>query len=146
MNNILIKDKLKNLKHLEKEIELIKKEIENIYDEYVIDSVTGSSPEYPYTSYRVQIEGFDVEKESKLKKRLRKTIEKLEAEKLEALEFIYNIEDSVTRQIFILKYIQGFNWEDIAYKMNYGKTSIRDRHRKYLNSKYPTPTDTKKEL
>lgn len=140
------KERLKRYRKLMSEVDLLKRQLEKTEPEYVEDSVKGSSFYFPYTEHKVHIEGYDLDsykrKVARLNKRIVRKMNELVEEKDSLIEFIYNIEDSETRQIFIYKYIDGLYWHEIAAKMNYSKTAIRDKHRYYINKINATPTDT----
>lgn len=142
----MTKEKLKRYRLLLSELELLKRQLEKLEPEYVLDSVNGSDSEFPYTNHKMHIEGYDLEsyrkKVARLKRRINSKMNQLIEEKDNLIEFIFNIENSEIRQIFIYKYIDGMTWEEIAEKTGYGKTTIRDKHRYYLKNKNPTPTDT----
>lgn len=144
------KERLKRYRKLMSEVDLLKRQLEKTEPEYVEDSVNGSSPYFPYTQHKVHIEGYDLDtykrKVARLNKRIVRKMNELVEEKDSLIEFIYNIEDSETRQIFIYKYIDGLYWHEIAAKMNYSKTAIRDKHRYYINKINATPTDTLKDI
>lgn len=143
------KERLKRYRKLMSEVDLLKRQLEKTEPEYVEDSVNGSSPYFPYTEHKVHIEGYDLDSYkrtvARLNKRIVRKMNELVEEKDSLIEFIYNIEDSETRQIFIYKYIDGLYWHEIAAIMNYSKTAIRDKHRYYINNINATPTDTLEE-
>ncbi len=132
------KEKLKKYRKLLSEVDLLKRQLEKIEPEYIEDSVNGSSPHFPYTQHKMHIEGYDLEsykkKVARLNKRIINKMNELVEEKDSLIEFIYSIEDSEIRQIFIYKYIDGMKWQEIAKKMNYSKTAIRDKHRYYIKN------------
>lgn len=142
----MTKEKLKRYRMLLSEIELLKRQLEKIEPEYVEDSVTGSDVEYPYTKHKMNIEGYDLDNyKKKIERTNRRIISKMNElveEKDKLINFIYKIEDSEIRQILIYKYIDGLTYNDIAIKMNYSKTSIRDKHRYIINKLSLTPSDT----
>ena len=131
------KESLKRYRKLMSEVDLLKRQLEKTEPEYVEDNVKGSSPYFPYTEHKVHIEGYDLDsykrKVARLNRRIVKKMNELVEEKDCLIEFIYNIEDSEVRQIFIYKYIDGMVWREIAKKMNYSETSIRDKHRSVIN-------------
>ena len=132
------KEKLKRYRKLLSEVELLKRQLEKTEPEFVMDSVNGSSTYFPYTQHKVHIEGYDLDsykrKVARLNKRIVNKMNELVEEKDSLIEFIYNIEDSEIRQIFIYKYIDGMVWREIAKKMNYSETAIRNKHRYYINN------------
>ncbi|WP_298127125.1 hypothetical protein [uncultured Clostridium sp.] len=133
----MVKKRLGRYRGLLAEIELLKRQLNKIEPEFVRDSVSGSTLEYPYINCKVHIEGYDLEsykrKVQRMNKRIIKKMNELVEEKDKLIELIYSIEDSEARQIFIYKYIDGLTWNDIGNKMNYGVTSIRNKHREYIN-------------
>ena len=132
------RERLKKYRRLMSEVDLLKRQLEKTEPEYVEDSVNGSSPYFPYTQHKMHIEGYDLEsykrKVARLNKRIVNKMNELVEEKDSLIEFIYNIEDSEIRQIFIYKYIDGMLWREIAKKMNYSETAIRNKHRYYINT------------
>lgn len=131
------KERLKRYRRLMSEVDLLKRQLEKTEPEYVEDSVKGSSTYFPYTEHKVHIEGYDLDsykrKVARLNKRIVRKMNELVEEKDSLIEFIYNIEDSEVRQIFIHKYLDGMIWREIAKKMNYSETAIRKKHRHYIN-------------
>ena len=133
----MTKENLKRYRGLLTEVNLLKKQLEKIEPEFVRDSVNGSALEFPYTVHKVHIEGYDLEsykkKVAKMNRRIVNKMNELVEEKDRLIEFIYGIENSEVRQIFIYKYIDGLTWKEIADNMNYGITAIRNKHRGYIN-------------
>lgn len=133
----MTKEKLKRYRRLLSELELLKRQLEKIEPEFVKDSVNGSDSEFPYTNHKMHIEGYDLEsyrkRVARLNRRIVAKMNELVEEKDSLIEFIYKLEDSQARQIFIYKYLDGLTWEEIAKEMKYSKTSIRDRHRYIIN-------------
>lgn len=133
----MTKEKLKRYRMLLSELELLKRQLKKTEPEYVEDNVSGSDAEYPYTQHKMHIEGYDLEsyrkKVARLNKRIVNKMNQLVEEKDNLIEFIYNIEDSEARQIFIYKYIDGMIWREIANRMAYSETAIRDKHRHVIN-------------
>ncbi|MDU2491684.1 MAG: RNA polymerase subunit sigma-24 [Clostridium celatum] len=133
----MTKENLKRYRRLLTEVDLLKRQLEKIEPEFVRDSVNGSTSEFPYTVHKVHIEGYDLEsyktKVAKMNRRIVNKMNELVEEKDRLIEFIYGIENSEVRQIFIYKYIDGLTWKEIADNMNYGITAIRNKHRGYIN-------------
>lgn len=133
----MTKENLKRYRRLLTEVDLLKRQLEKTEPEFVRDSVNASASEFPYTVHKVHIEGYDLEsykrKVARMNKRIVKKMNELVEEKDRLIEFIYGIEDSEIRQIFIYKYIDGLTWKEIGNEMNYGVTTIRNKHRGYIN-------------
>lgn len=132
-------DKLSQLRHINKEIEIIREQIRNIDVNMTTDSVRGSSPAFPYTMHNIKIKGIDIEeyntKVKRLKIKLSDRIKKLIDATEEAYSFIGNIEDSEMRQILTLRYINNLTWQQIAFKMGTcgdGSTE-RKKHDRFMN-------------
>lgn len=53
---------------------------------------------------------------------------------VELERYISNIDDSLTRQIFVYRYAQGLNWVQIASKLGGGNTweSVKKRCQRYI--------------
>lgn len=133
----MTKEKLKRYRRLLSEVELLKRQLEKIEPEFVKDSVNGSDSEFPYTNHKMHIEGYDLEsyrkRVARLNRRIIAKMNEIVEEKDSLIEFIYSIESTEVRQIFIYKYLDGLTWGEMAKEMNYSKTAIRDKHRDIIN-------------
>lgn len=129
------KEQLKQLKYLKTEIEVIKKQIEELDYTTVTDSVKGSSAYFPYVARNFKIEGLDEEgynyKFKRLRNKLNRKINELMDLVEETNEFIESIEDSLVRQIISLRYINGLTWEEVA--TNIGGNNTADSVRMLCN-------------
>lgn len=136
------KSELSQLKYLNKEIELLQKQINNaeaaVDARMTVDSVAGSSPVWPYTKHSIRIEGIDIvgyerrvkRLRNKLNRRLKELIEKRE----ELEEYIAAVPDSEIRTILTLRYVGGLTWQQVAEHMGVegdGSTE-RKKHDRYL--------------
>ena len=101
----------KEIKHLENKIKQLSKEI---------SIVKGSSSEFPYLKHRSRVEGPGKE-EKALRKILYQRRARCLALKHQIYKFIDGIEDSRTRLVFELRYIDGWSWQKISMYM--GSTS-----------------------
>lgn len=130
------KEKLRRYRMLLSEIELLKRQLDKIEPEFVIDSVQGSSAEFPYTSHKVKIEGYDLDtykkRVARLNNRIINKMNELIEEKEILVEFICSIENTEIRQIFIYKYLDGLLFNDIAKKMSFGTSTVRLKHHNFL--------------
>lgn len=136
------KKELSQLRHLNKEIELLKKQMADA--EYAVkthttqDVVSGSNPVWPYQKKAFHIEGVAIpeyeERVKRLRKKLQRKLEEL-MKKRDALEkYITTIEDSELRTIFTLRYIDGLSWRQIAARIGVagdGSTE-RKKHDRFL--------------
>ena len=132
------KDKLRQLRHLKREIELLQDQIANLESEIVTDKVRGSDPEHPYTEKSFYITGFAHEehgrKMKRLKERLQRRLDDLMDLVVEINEFVEEIDDSLLRQIIILRHVNGLTWEQVAAEIGSGTTwnSLRMMHDRFL--------------
>ncbi|MFV3012980.1 RNA polymerase subunit sigma-24 [Clostridium botulinum] len=134
----MYKEQLKQLRYLKTEIEAIKKQIDNLECTMAIDKVRGSSSHFPYVQRSFTIEGVDYEEYNRKTIRLRKKLSRRISELMDLVEetneFIEGIEDSLTRQIISLRYINGLTWEDVAANVGGGTTteSVRKVAERFL--------------
>ncbi|MDS1004950.1 RNA polymerase subunit sigma-24 [Clostridium sporogenes] len=132
------KEQLKQLRYLKTEIEAIKKQIDNLECTMAIDKVKGSSSHFPYVKRSFTIEGVDYEEYNRKTIRLRKKLSRRISELMDLVEetneFIEDIEDSLTRQIISLRYINGLTWEEVAANVGGGTTaeSVRKVAERFL--------------
>ena len=118
------KEQLKQLKYLKTEIENIKKQIEEINNTIVADSVKGSSRNFPFIERNFKIEGLEYNNKAKrLERKLIRRTEELLDTVTETNEFIENIEDSLVRQVISLRYINGLTWEEVAANIGGNNTA-----------------------
>ncbi len=121
-------ENLNQLRTLNKEIELIKKQIESLQPRITTDKVKGSYAEFPFTLHDIKISGIDESEynrklrrwERRLQLRLREVMELVE----EMNEFLDTIENSEMRQILAMKYINGLSWREIATHLGYADESV----------------------
>ncbi len=132
------KDQLRQLRHLKREIELLQDQIANLESEIVTDKVKGSDPEHPYTEKSFYITGFAHEehgrKMKRLKERLQRRLDDLMDLVVEINEFVEEIDDSLLRQVIILRHVNGLTWEQVAAEVGSGTTwnSLRMMHDRFL--------------
>jgi len=140
--NMVGKNTLNQYTDIQQEIKELEHRIQrlrNKRNDRLTDTAVGSSPEFPYNERIYTISGFNLEdsneKLDRLEQLLKKRIQKCEDMKEEIEKFIDNIEDSRTRRVFTLRYIEGLTWLQIArrierYDESYPRKIIHD---KYLN-------------
>jgi hypothetical protein len=128
---------LSQLRHLKKEIEILRRQIddvESIVDKRIVfDVVEGSNPEWPYQKQSIRVEGMNAaeydRRMQRLKARMRRRLEKL-MRKLETLEkYIADVPDSEMRTILSLRYINGLSWQQIATHMGVAGDGSTERKR-----------------
>lgn len=134
---------IKNLRRL---IEVTEKKIKKIEEEgEVVDTVKGGMGGIQH----FKVSGFPVPEHSKVNTllKLRKRMLEVKEEELleltnEAEEYIESIEESKTRNMFRLRYIEGLQWAQVAMQMNnlypkrkiaYTEESCRQYNKRYFD-------------
>lgn len=126
------KKKLSQLRPLKKELELIDRKLDRLYERQenvpvVMGKVTGSSKDFPYTEVRRSVlmdepkEADEIEKQIRIREKRKEQVESLITE---IEQFIAEIPDSRDRQIFELRYIEGMKQKDVAEYMGMERSSI----------------------
>lgn len=134
VNQSIFKQKLKDYNDLILEISIIKAKIKKLEGkDILIDSVQGSSKYFPYTKRNIIIESPQpklIQEKEQYKKLLEKKAKRLIDKRIEIETFIGNLPTSRLRNIFELKYIQGYSYKMIAYKLggNATEESVRKEH------------------
>ena len=126
------KKKLSQLRSLKKELELIDRKLDRLYERQenvpvVMGKVTGSSKDFPYTEVRTSVlmdepkEADEIEKQIRIREKRKEQVESLITE---IEQFIAEIPDSRDRQIFELIYIDGKKQREVAEYMGMERSSI----------------------
>lgn len=126
------KKKLSQLRSLKKELELIDRKLDRLYERQenvpvVMGKVTGSSKDFPYTEVRTSvlmdepIEADEIEKQMRIRKKRREQVESLITE---IEQFIAEIPDSRDRQIFELRYIEELTMKKVGERVGYSKGRV----------------------
>ena len=126
------KKKLSQLRPLKKELELIDRKLDRLYDRQenvpvVLGKVVGSSKDFPYTEVRTTVqmdepkEADEIEKQIRIREKRREQVESLITE---IEQFIAEIPDSRDRQIFELIYIDGKKQREVAESMGVERSSV----------------------
>lgn len=133
------KRELSQLKHLSKEIELLKKQLDGA--EYLAetrttaDYVTGSSSAFPYVKHAIKIAGVDIKDYEKrvqrLKNSLERQIETIMDRVAEMQEYIATVPDSETRLILQCRYINGLTWEQIEDETGINYRTAKRKYRRW---------------
>lgn len=128
---------LQQLYFLNKEIKMLKSQIDTMEPKMTTDRVSGSEKEFPYTQRSFTIKGINIDEynskirrlERKLKIRLGELLDLVE----DMNEFIEKQEDSEIRQILALRYINNLTWHQIAMHLGYADESVpRKRMNRFL--------------
>lgn len=96
----------------------------------VSDTVRGSNPSFPYSERVFKLEGeIDLEANRAINREIAKqrkilTARKLQCEqqKTRCMAEISAVRDSVTRQVLMLRYVEGLSWQVVATRMGGGNT------------------------
>lgn len=125
-------ERLKQFRHLKKEIEDLEQRIKRISRSQVTDVVSGSDREYPYTQHHVTITGID----QRALRRLQRKRQACKKEYDEIAMWIDSIEDSQLRMIFRARYLDGYKWVRVARKVGGDNTAdgVRKAHDRYLDN------------
>ena len=135
------KKKLSQLRPLKRELALIDKRLEKLYERQenvpvVMGKVTGSSRDFPYTEVRTSVlmdepkEMDEIDKQIRIREKRREQVEKLITE---IEQFIAEIPDSIDRQIFELIYIDGKKQREVAELVGLERSVISKKITNYLN-------------
>lgn len=139
------KKKLSQLRPLKKELELIDRKLDRLYERQenvpvVMGKVTGSSKDFPYTEVRTSVlmdepkEADEIDKQIRIQeKRREKRREQVESLITEIEQFIAEIPDSRDRQIFELIYIDGKKQREVANEIGLERSVVSKRITNYLN-------------
>lgn len=114
----MTKKELLQYRYLLIEIKELENKIKNYEGKIVTDKVQSSQREFPYTQYELKIQGVeDSLYIKKLREKLFYRIEKCKKLKVDIENFINNIEDSRTRLVFQLRYVEGRSWVYISRQL-----------------------------
>ena len=116
---------------------------ERIKENTVTDTVSGSDVEFPYTKHSMSVAGLE---RTEYNNMLLARRNKLQRQRRKVERYVDGIEDSLTRRIFRMRYIEGEvrpSWQWIAFKVGGGNTesSVKKRTYRFLKN-----IDKKKEL
>ena len=131
-------EKLCKYTNIVKKIEYLKQKIDNEQNKE-IDSIAikvqGSSKNFPYLQKGYTVEAEEpiaANRSMKKIKKWKKEIEKLEKEKEIIEDYIDNIEEHVTREIFLMKYCEGKTQMDIAETLDISQAKVSRMIKTYL--------------
>lgn len=116
---------LSQYRHYQLEAEHLRKQINT-----VTDTVSGSSPEYPYTKHTITVEGLEQKHQSQLHTAYLKAY----SEQIKLEEYIQSVDDPLVRDIIRLRFEDGLKWEQVAAKIGGGNsvTGLIMRLKRYL--------------
>ena len=132
----MTREELGKLRSIQKEVELIKKELNTITEEYVTDKVTGSMVEHPYIFTSFKISGYDSEgysvKVKRLERKLKRKLDELMDERARIEEYIESIDNATVRMILRLRYINGLGWNQIGNELGYSERQCRRKYKEFF--------------
>ena len=122
-------ERLRQYRSIKEEIKELAEQIHRLDSS---DIVQGSDKDFPYIKHNFKVETGECDHTREL---LRKELRLLKAEYHALNEFINNIADSEIRRIFRYRYIEGWTFQKIAFRMNETDESYpRRKHNKYLKN------------
>jgi len=134
----MTREELGRLRSIQKEIELIKKELTAITEEYVTDRVTGSMTEHPYILTHFEISGYDSEgysvKVKRLERKLMRKLDELMDERARIEEYIESIDNATVRIILRLKHVNGLKWEQIGREIGYSTQHVKRMYYRHIEN------------
>lgn len=113
----MTKRRLEQYSSIKAEIKELKEEIKKREARRLTDTVTGSSPEYPFTKHTVTIEGVDYGSDL-LTRRLKEKEYLLDEERIYIEKWLNTVEDSRMRTIIRMRFVKGFTWQQVATGLN----------------------------
>ena len=133
----MTRQELKQIRYLKREIRLIQEQIAAVESEIVTDKVTGSDPDHPWTERHYIIRGLPGERNEKLlrlRDRLERRMNDLQDLRAEIFAWVEGIEDSLLRQIIVLRHVNGLSWRQVAREIGAGTTwdSLRKMHDRFI--------------
>ena len=134
------KKKLSQLRALKKELELIDRKLDRLYERQenvpvVMGKVTGSSKDFPYVEVRTSVlmdepkEADEIEKQIRIREKRREQVESLITE---IEQFIAGIPSSRDRLIFELIYIDGKKQKEVSGVVGYSQGRVSQIIKGYL--------------
>lgn len=144
----MTKKELSQLYYLNREIETRRVQLENIEDELGAqrrtDTVKGSSASFPYTKQVFKVEGIaDTARARRVLIERDETLEIIDnLRERAAIEYkrltreISEIDDSLTRQVLELRYVNGLPWQQVAACIGGNNTadSVRKVAERYISA------------
>lgn len=126
---------LKQYRALKKEIEVLDKSIDKLYDKMenvpdVLGKVQSSSADWPYIETRVTVQMGEPKETDAIKRRIqirKRRKEEVEKQVMEIEIFIAGIPDSVDRQIFEMVFLEGKRQQDVAEMLGFSRSRITQR-------------------
>ncbi len=130
---------LRELKYLKKELVRLDNQIERLESKevpVVAGKVKGSSKDFPYIEVRTSVlmeEPVTADAINKLLRIKRERRQQVEKKIIELEQFIKNIPDSLTRQIFELYFQEGKRQKDVAEQLHIERSYVSKKITTYIN-------------
>lgn len=136
---------LEQLKFLKGEAAMLQSQIDGLQqqiDSYIVrDCVKASSAEFPYTAHTLSLRGISEGAQAEawesrkqlidLRRDLQKKRDERNAEYDRLTRYIQSVDDSLIRQIMTYRFVKGYEWAQVAKKIN--KNYTRDQVRIMVN-------------
>lgn len=126
---------LRQIKDLLKDLERLKKQLQSVELKTTSDSVTGSSPFYPYIQHTIIICGIDDTDfrahVKQLREDLKDKIKEITHKVAQAQAYISTVPDADTRTVLQCRYINGMTWEQIERDMHISMTTAKRKFREW---------------
>lgn len=120
-------ERLRQYRSIKEEIKELAEQIHKLDSS---DIVQGSDKNFPYIKHNMKVETGECDHTREL---LRKELQLLKTEYHALNEFINNIADSEIRRIFRYRYIEGWTFQKIAFKVGNGDEQVpRKKHNNFL--------------
>ena len=101
----------------------------------IAGKVKASSRDFPYIEHRLSVQMDEPVESDRIKRMLRiyrERQEKIGQQMLQIEEFIHEIEDAEIRQIFELRFIEGWKQEQIAKAIHLERSSVSKKISAYM--------------
>ena len=119
------KSEVKQLRGLMAEAKALQEQLNSL--PVIVDSVTGSLPEHPWTAHKIKVQGIDNNKAEKIKRRLERKLEEIQNKLEEIEEWLEGIDDAETRAVARLYFVNGMTQGQIANELGYSRTAITSK-------------------
>lgn len=123
-SNDMTREKLESYSSKKEEIEELEYLLKNMHES---DAMVGNDTIFDYrTGYPIpqSVVGYDYEKYERMKARYEKRLNQLRVECREVEDFVEGIEDSLTRRIFRMYYIENITLDKIGKKVHLDKSNV----------------------
>lgn len=129
------KNKLNQYRSLQKEIPLINKKLDKLYERRtkipdIKGKVKASSHEFPYIETHITVDMAEPKENEKITQQIRineERLKKAESDVLEIERFIASIQDSTDRLIFELTYLKGMKLNEVGDVVGYSKGRVSQK-------------------